>query len=1597
MSSVNVCLRKVKGKQFPIATDCLNNSYMENLVRIDEGYKMLKNVRSSPAFWESRKKDLMAMIRQLGPPTFLITLTANEKNNPELLAALYRFRFDKPISPEEAMVMDDNIKTDLIRNDPVMCARYFDYKARRFMHMLKQPNSIFARFHVCDTYSRVEFQLRGSPHEHMFIWFSPSEELPKYDIDSRSSKQTCINFIDQFISCQKLENDPYIGYQMHRHTHTCYKTKGKNKKCRFDIPHPVLSSTHILDPLEEDELPLRAEAKKNYKAIKELMEKLFKEPAYLSFENILAQLHLTEQQYVLAIRSSLKKPRVFPKRTSLEVAINAYNHDILHLFESNMDIQFVLNEFAVASYIINYISKSEAGISKLLREAVDDMNAGNVNLLTKLRKIANVFINAKIMSAQEAAYIGLSMALSKSSRETTFINTGRMDSRARLMKTKSELMKLNPESTDILAPDVFDKFSKRNKDVENWCLADYVALNKVSRPKTVENNEEFETVARDKPRVIRYVRFAIAKDEGEYYREQCLLFLPWRNEKIEIEERNCKQLYIRNKTIIDTNRAKYAVVADDDIINIENECDRDQDSNDDDDSFSGAHECDVKVDLLEQAGKTNKKEKRKKDKHDQAHGRFFSPERIQRDALYKCLETFNCKQRVIVMHILKWLRTRPKTPFHIFLSGSAGVGKSTVINALYQLITYHFDHKAGANPDSIKVLLTAFAAKAAVLIGGTTLHTAFQLPVQQYRGPLTKLSEDVTSTIRAALLDLKVLIIDEISMTGSTLLEQVNQRLRQIFGVNQPFGGISVIVVGDLQQLPPVGDRLVFLPPYTKDKLADLAGSTLWDVFKYFTLTEIMRQKDEKEFIVALNNLAMGQMTPENIALINSRVVNKNAVPKNALRLYSRNSDVDEYNNQKIDEQEGDLVEVLAKDFIKGKVSEAIKQKMLRGLQTRSTNTTQGLPYKLRLKIGIRYAISANIDIEDGLVNGTTGILMHIHYEKNIPHTLYLRLNTNRAGSKARRTDTRTIENDPKKEWVPIKKISKDISTGGQQKTQSIREQFPIKPAEASTIHKAQGQSCECICVHLSGYKVQRSMMYVALSRVTSLNGLYLVGEFRPPNPPSKNDPVFRELNRLENEKLLDICFDTLDEKNGPIIAYHNVASFRKYRQHMINDKWYSNVDVLILSETQTISSDTPYLPGFILYKRYDAYKARAKRGVLVFCKPTTIIHSFCEPLIAEDKKYNSTLAVFEIDGFKIITGYKSPQTPNQIFKRQITEAVDLESATNTVLIGDFNFNAIEKNNATTKYLSRFNMRSLLPIDELTTINNTQIDIVFSNVVLECGSYESYFSDHRPIYCLLNTIKSDRKKNKKDEQKVVIIESGDDESTKELRNEEEQAEQNDDVVFVGVAEHEDTVVERKDRYNNLMIGIALEHKNSSMEQIVKFEELSDNAMNFFIHMVNVKYNYDMIVTNAIEDTSLYSVFDLNHDDFQILFVPPLPGQKIGHWIAMHYVADRRTVCVYDSLYTRSLKHIHWAIVHGRYGDNVTTVFVKPKVLQPDTKSCGVFAIAYITTLLCHENPATYEIHLGQRDGEKDKSTMVMRNHLQLMFQNFFIGLFPSQN
>ena len=197
---------------------------------------------------------------------------------------------------------------------------------------------------------------------------------------------------------------------------------------------------------------------------------------------------------------------------------------------------------------------------------------------------------------------------------------------------------------------------------------------------------------------------------------------------------------------------------------------------------------------------------------------------------------------------------------NIFITGGAGTGKSHLIKTISASLnkTLSYGSQCLERPN---LLLLAPTGVAAVNINGTTIHSALGISIDARGLTLHKLPDKKRCKLRQELADVKALIIDEISMVSNTLLLYIHQRLVEIFGCvsdfSKPFAGLSIILVGDLYQLPPVMQKPIFAE--FNDQLYNIYP--LWRNFQMCELTEVMRQRGDTVLIDLLNNVRLNTLT----------------------------------------------------------------------------------------------------------------------------------------------------------------------------------------------------------------------------------------------------------------------------------------------------------------------------------------------------------------------------------------------------------------------------------------------------------------------------------------------------------------------------------------------------------------------------------------------------------------------------------------------------------------------------------------------------------------------------------------------------------------
>ena len=432
---------------------------------------------------------------------------------------------------------------------------------------------------------------------------------------------------------------------------------------------------------------------------------------------------------------------------------------------------------------------------------------------------------------------------------------------------------------------------------------------------------------------------------------------------------------------------------------------------------------------------------------------------------------------------------------------------------------------------------------AAVNIDGTTVNTGLGIPVNAGL-VLPKLSDRLKCNFREKYCELKVVIIDEISMVSNKRLFHMHSRLCEIFtvGMDVPFGGISVIAVGDLYQLPPIRERFVFSA--FKEEMLNLCHP--WNHFKYYELTETMRQQGDEQFITLLNNVRKGSPAETDVELLQTRHV-IGVPPSDSLYLYAENIPKDEKNLLKLAELPGFEYKIDAVD--ENPVS--VPAFKIEQAANRCQSQTGGLCKTLILKINAKVMLTNNIDIEDRLINGQIGTVKEFKFNSNGEISLvYVHFSESTVGIKAKKTDRYAFEHN----YVPIKRIkAKTPICLFKPHHIILRTQFPLMLSWACTIHKVQGLTLPNVIVSVELQK-QRcfnfGQLYVAFSRVKSLRNLHISGYVN--ERIMRADPnVTNEYQRLKINRSLDITKVKTDSFK---ISLLNIRSLQKHTLDLASD-----------------------------------------------------------------------------------------------------------------------------------------------------------------------------------------------------------------------------------------------------------------------------------------------------------------------------------------------------------------------------------------------------------------------------------------------------------
>ena len=295
------------------------------------------------------------------------------------------------------------------------------------------------------------------------------------------------------------------------------------------------------------------------------------------------------------------------------------------------------------------------------------------------------------------------------------------------------------------------------------------------------------------------------------------------------------------------------------------------------------------------------------------------------------------------------------------------------------------------------------------------------------------------------------------------------------------FGGVSILAVGDLYQLPPVCQPPLF--DVVSDAYASLYRSgSLWkDEFEMIELNEIMRQRGDHRFTELLCRLRINKCTSEDIDILLSRVIELNSqnYPSNALHVYRLNKHVDERNEEMLNKltTKDHQYSIEACDSIAGQTHHID----LLNLSDKRSDTG-GLHSILTIAIGAHVMLTANVDVSDGLVNGARGEVVHVIIEGNKKvNKILVKFDNPNVGFAA-------IQSSPYKAMysnaVPLSKHEATFLAQGKRGSEVTRLQFPLTLAWATTIHKVHGLTLDEIVVDVDISNLVKLMLLLVESKL---------------------------------------------------------------------------------------------------------------------------------------------------------------------------------------------------------------------------------------------------------------------------------------------------------------------------------------------------------------------------------------------------------------------------------------------------------------------------------------------------------------------------------
>ncbi|KAG6984638.1 ATP-dependent DNA helicase PIF1 [Fusarium oxysporum f. sp. conglutinans] len=1017
-------------------------------------------LRGTRPYWYRKRRELESYAYNLDCPGAFITFSPADLHWRSLYQHLPQFQDWQELPEQQRMGMSSK----LLRDNPHIAAWHFYRRFGLFRDIvLKQ------KFNVTDYWNRYEWQGRGSSHCHGLFWMdgAPSVDLENEHLRKEFARiwrfhVTAFNPEPARVRQQGEGNPLAVNPLQHPLTfqwlsqvlnrcqrHHCSETYCLRKKkgseeisCRFFFPRDTRDTADVV----------RRQGQ-----------------SYFSFE--------------AARNDSL---------------MNHYNRCLSLGWLANIDISPCTSLQAVINYAAKYCSKMEKrtdSYASLGRQILPNVSHQNP-LLSFASRLMNKLLTERDFSGQEICHVLLNCELQEGTRVIRAVD-------CRPYEQQGRSLRLQGDHDDAEVVGIYEKYLSRPPLHEELTYLDFLANWNTSK----RDGRKWTRWSRQaKPRVLYYFPRYKSNHQHHQYDDFCRVKLMLAHPHRDPNE-------LRKINGVEYN--SYASAAEfcygnhrhpDDYYGTPNAEERRPDPDEFEEEF---HEPDLlEEDWLELARQLpdcppsqeaiDLLGRRDIDiQYDWTPhvGRYADPgivqgdywrQRIEQNRLYMDVEdmplevrdALNPEQRIVYDTFIGHFQCGSEEQILLHVDGGGGTGKSYMIKVL----SSHLQRLAGNRPSPIwRAAPTGVASNQ---IMGTTLHSLLRLPMDR---AFTELSPADANAIQKKLRDVRYLVIDEKSMLGLRQLSWIDKRLRQVFPARAAefFGGISIILVGDFFQLPPIANKPLYFDGPLKD-LHEVSGQTAYRAFNHTVfLKKVQRQQgdDQAGFRLALEELRGLKLSIESWKLLSQRVQVKLSQREEdtfdaALRIYSKKARVNEYNYEHLVRLKHPAIQVMAKNIGNG--------------ADKATSEQAGnLAGQFPVCIGARLMLTQNIWQPAGLVNGAQGTVYDIGWapgadaHRDPPSVIMMVMD--------KYTGPSYLTTDDGREVVPILPVKRDFFLGTSACT---RKQFPLMASYAITVHKSQSITVDKMVTDLSERDFQTGLSYVAVSRVKMLDGLMIDAPF---------------------------------------------------------------------------------------------------------------------------------------------------------------------------------------------------------------------------------------------------------------------------------------------------------------------------------------------------------------------------------------------------------------------------------------------------------------------------------------------------------------------